>query len=856
VSGLAEPDGDDRELAARLFDEAHCLPEMERAAFIAAACGDDDALRADIEELLAQADAARGFFALLSDAVIQPLAQGGLVAGRYKIGGCLGIGGMGAVYRAHDTLLQRDVALKFLPPPYAPVPGSEEQLLQEARAAAALEHPNVCAVHEIATTEDGRSFISMAFYDGVTLKERLAHGPLPLTETIEIARQISCGLAAAHAQGIVHRDVKPGNIMLLQDGMVKLLDFGLARVSDVRPSSDGVTTGTLAYMSPEQSRGHAVAASSDLFSLGVVLYEIIAGRHPFRNGNPSIVIDSIQHGAPEPLRKHNPAVPRSLERIVSRLLEKEPAARYVSTRDLLVDLDRVASTARMRRVASRPGVLALLLMIVAVVGTASWWALHEPGLATAADNTAGTMFTGTGTELSTRTVAVLPFSNTNRSPEDDYLVDGLTDELIGTLSKVRALRVIARTSAFVFKGATQDIRDIGRALGADIILEGSVQRAGERVRVRAQLINVADGVRRWSDVYDREITDILELQQDLALRIANALEAALTPAERARVAEPPTTNSEAYAFYLKGRHWYKRRTRDGLLQSINYYQRAIDTDPQFAAAYAGLAAVYSLQGIWEYLSPVVARERMRQAARRAIQLDDELAEAHAVWGAYLHVYEWDSEQAERSQLRALQLDPRFVMARLFYGNLLRSLGRYDEAAQQYRMGAHLDPLDPIMTEMLGRTMLLSGNAELARKQFHDAIELDSTFWWPHAGLGLYYEMHGLWTKALKALRHAHELKGSVLPDIARVLARAGREHEAREMLNELQAEAERTGLHDPDLAPTILALSDRARAHAWLARSTQERHPELRFIAGHVPFQAFEEDPLYIDLLRRMGVRR
>jgi len=459
---------------------------------------------------------------------------------------------------------------------------------------------------------------------------------------------------------------------------------------------------------------------------------------------------------------------------------------------------------------------------------------------------------------SAKTVAVLPFTNTNRNPEDDYLVDGLTEELISTLSKVRALRVIPRTSAFAFKGTTLDIREIGRALDAGVVLEVSVQRDGERIRVRVQLINVADGAHLWTDTYNRAMTDIFELQQDLAVRIANALEAELMPAERARIEKPPTTNSAAFASYLKGRHFYKRRTRDALLKSIDSYQLAIDADPQFAAAYAGLASVYALQGIWGHMSPAVARERMRDAALRAIQLDDELAEAHTVWGGYLHVFEWNSEEAERSQLRAIQLDPRFVMARFFYGNLLRSLGRYDEAAAQYRAAADLDPLDPIMTDMLGRTMLLSGKAELARIQFNDAIELDSAFWWPHAGLGLYHEMNGRWTEALQAFRRAGELKGSVLPDIARVLARAGGSHtrEARRMVDELQLEAERTGLHDPDLAPTMLALGDRAGAHAWLARAERERHPGLRFIAGHVPFQAFEEDPRYLELLRRIGVQR
>lgn len=855
-------DRDRRELAEVLYDEARSLPVDARSGFIEDACRGDHALRSELEDLLQHADAAGSFFELLADAVTTPRLTAAPVASRYEIQACIGVGGMGTVYRARDTRLQRDVALKFLPPCFAAAPDAEELMLQEARAAAALVHDNVCTVHEIATAEDGRPFISMAFYDGETLKDRLLRGAIPVGEAVAIARQVARGLAAAHAQRIVHRDVKPGNVMILRDGTVKLLDFGLAKPSDVSVTGRGVTPGTVAYMSPEQVSGDTVGPRSDLFSLGVVLYEMIAGVHPFRGGNQQAVIQAILHNRPEVPQTRTAGAPASLERVLTRLLDKEPASRYASADQLVADLATLMEAAPLpmsqRSDMRRMPRAALLGAFVFMFGGAAFWLAGRGPNRTPASAAAMSMvrFAGVESPEGTKTIAVLPFTNVSRDPDEDYLIDGLTEELIGVLSHVRALRVVARTSAFAFKESNRDIREIGRALDVATVLEGSVQKSGDRIRVRAQLINVADGLHLWSESYDSETTDIFALQRDLALRIAAALEAGLSPAERERVVRRATANTEAFALYLKGRHFWNQRTSGAYRRAHEYFERAIEADSQYASAHAGLAAVYSLQGLSGDMPPAVARERMRAAALKAVQLDDSLAEGHAVLGAYMHVYEWDSEAAEREQLRAIELDPSHLTARYFYGNLLRSHGRIEEALAQYNVATELDPLDPLLRENLGRTLMLAGRFDEAREHFDGALELDSTFWRLHTGLGLYFETTGRLDDALRAYRRTYELAGERSTDIARMLARLGEEQEARRIVRELEQQAARTALHDPDVATVLLALDDLEGALDWLERSFGERHPQLRFIGGDPTFKPFEVEPRYRELLRRIGVRR
>lgn len=853
---------DSRDLAERLYEEARELPAAERATFITESCQGDDLLREDLCGLIAHADAAEDFFERLAGAVPTAGLLPIVITDRYEIQTCIGAGGMGAVYKARDRRLQRDVALKFLPPHFAAGPDAQEHLLREARAAAGLEHPNVCTVHEISRTEDGRPFISMVCYEGETLKERLRHGAIPVAEAVEIGKQIARGLAAAHVRKIVHRDVKPGNVMLLSDATVKLLDFGIARLADAAVTGPGGTRGTVAYMSPEQARGDAVDARCDLFALGVVLHEMVTGVQPFRGGNDRAVLQAILHDPPVPLRRLEPQAPPALEQIVDRLLRKEPDARYADASELLADLEELtpkATTVSPRFASARKPrawlAAAIGLVVVAVLTARTLSSRHSPYGAARTPAVAVTPPPSDALALFAKTIAVLPFANLSGDPAEEYLVDGLTEELIGALSHVSGLRVVARTSAFAFKDTHRDIRDIGEALGVSAILEGSIQRVGDHIRVRAQLVNVADGMNLWADAYDREVTDVFAMQQELALRISGSLQVGLSPSGQERVRQPPTVSPEAYGFYLKGRHFWNQRTSSAFVRAREYYQRAIEADSLFASAWAGLAAVYSLQGLWGDLPSAVARERVRAAATRAVELDDQLSEAHSALGVYMHVYEWDGQAAEREQLRAIELNPRVVTVRYFYGNLLRSQGRFDEAIAQYRVARELDPLDPLVGDALGRTLVLAGRLDEAREYLQEALDLDSMFWWPHAGLGAFYEAKGELAESLREYRRAAELGGSI-PHVARLLARTGQEQEARMILDRLQAEAARTGIHPPEVATILYALHDADGAMAWLEQSYRERHPKLRFIAGLPEYALLEAEPRYVDLLRRIGLRR
>jgi serine/threonine-protein kinase len=457
-----------------------------------------------------------------------------------------------------------------------------------------------------------------------------------------------------------------------------------------------------------------------------------------------------------------------------------------------------------------------------------------------------------------KAIAVLPFINLSRDPNEQYFSDGLTEEIIAVLSQVRALRVVARTSAFAFKGDDRDIREIGRTLGAGVLLEGSVRTDGDRVRVTAQLINAADGLHLWSETYERQVTDLFAIQSDLAVRITRALEAELTPEDRTRLERKPTENSEAHALYLKGRYFSNRRTRAGFDKANEYFERAIAADSGYVAAYAGLAMAYSLQGFSGYLLPQDAKERMRIAALKAVALDDDNAEAHAALGAYLNAYEWNSETSEREYQRAIALDPGYGAARHLYGNLLRVTGRHEEAVMQKRVALELDPLVPAMSEGLGVSLLEAGRRQEALEHIHNAIELDSTYWRAYASLGAYYESTGEFDAAVRAHQRAVVLAGAnVSADVglARSLALAGRRDEARRILTELQAEASRSEIYAPGVATVLLALDDVDGALEWLERSYGQRHPDLRFISRPGGFDRLRENPRFRDLAERVGVR-
>jgi TolB-like protein/DNA-binding SARP family transcriptional activator len=497
------------------------------------------------------------------------------------------------------------------------------------------------------------------------------------------------------------------------------------------------------------------------------------------------------------------------------------------------------------------GLLGALLALVAV--PAMVWRL--PGTS-ARPGTATGPVAAIADAASPKAIAVLPCANLSRDPEQEYFSDGLTEELTSVLSQVRALRVAARTSAFAFKGKDQDIREIARTLNVGTVLECGVRRAGERVRVTAQLINAADGFHLWAETYEREGTDVFAIQSELAMHIASALEAELTPAERTRVIRRPTASPEAHALYLKGLHFWNQRTRSGYARAVDYYQRAIEVDSQYAAAYAGLAITYSLQGLSGELAPQEARERMRAAVAKALDVDDQSAEAYAARGAFLNVFEWNSEASERAYQRSLELNPGNGTARHLYANLLRTMGRLEEAVVQKRMAIELDPLAPQLSISLGYALLEAGRPDEAIEAFRTALELDATFAEAHAGVGAYYAATGRPEDALQAYRRAVELAGenpSFRAGLARALTLAGRRNEARALLGELQANAERTGIYSPAVAWVFLALDDVEGTLAWLQRSYQQRHPHLRLVGRHRD-PRLADDPRYLDLRRRIGL--
>lgn len=456
-------------------------------------------------------------------------------------------------------------------------------------------------------------------------------------------------------------------------------------------------------------------------------------------------------------------------------------------------------------------------------------------------------------------IAVLPFSNLSRNAGEDFFSDGLTEELIGVLSRLSAFRVVARTSAFAFKGENRDIREIGRALDVGAVLEGSVRREGDRLRVTAQLINVEDGLDLWSETYDRELTDVFAIQNDLAMRIARALEAEVTPAERERLGERPTTNPDAYTFYLKGRYFWNQGTQAGYAQAAEYFRLAIEADSQFAAAYAGLGHAYSNMGSSGTLGPADARELTRQAALRALELDDQLAEAHTIMGGYWHAHGWDSEAAEREHLRAIRLDPNDATARHWYGDFLSSVGRIEDAIEQYAKAVELDPLSPVTRTRLAHTLLRDRRFGAALEQGRAALELDSTYWGGHAILAHVHVRAGRLEEAVRSVERAVELGGRTIQlrtALAWTQAAAGREEEALRIRTELEAEAARTGIREPSVATVFLALGDPEAALAWLDQAYGDRHPGLRFIRQDPRYDQLMTDPRFVDLLDRVGLTR
>jgi serine/threonine-protein kinase len=788
----------------------------------------------------------------------------GKTLSHYRIEEQIGAGGMGVVYRARDERLNREVALKVLPSGTLADEAARKRFRNEALALSQLNHSNIATVHDF-DTQDGVDFLVMEYVKGESLAERLAGGALSEKEVGALGVQIAEALEEAHEQGVVHRDLKPGNIIVTPKGRAKILDFGLAKL--LRPAAEKDLTrslgetqsaaGTLPYISPEQLRGDAVDSRGDIFSFGAVLYEMATGRRAFDERNPSRLIDAILNQPPVAPRAVNARISPELERIILKSLEKEPESRYQSAKEAGVDLRRMSAVAAANPASTTELAVSGIarrrmgLVWIGVVGVAAiaiaFAVLRYSGWP--ARNSAPV------TPGAIKSLAVLPLENYSGDASQDYFADGMTEALIADLAQISALRVISRTSVMQYKGEKQKkLPQIAKELNVDAVIEGSVERAGNRVRITAQLIQAANDMHLWAQSYEGDLRDVLTLQDQVAQKIASEVQVNLTPQEQRQLTSAGATDPEAYQYYLQGRFLWNRGDEPDLKKSIEYYNEALARQPNYALAYAGLADSYSAFSDW-FLPPRKAMPQAKAAAIKALNLDESLAAAHNSLCIIHTIYDWDWQGAEKECRRAIELNPNFADAHDNYASYLSDIGQWDKMSSELRRAEELDPLSFHIYSDGATAYFTERRYDQGVEQAQKAIELQPDYFPAHSWLALIYVQMGRLPEAVVEAQKGAQLSDSPLAKgfLGYVYAAAGQKREAGKVVDDLKANFSTRFVCPFEIGTTYLALGDKDEAFRWFEKAYEERSICISGMKFDPRLDSIHSDPRYQAILARLN---
>ena len=840
-----------------MFEAALAHAPAERPAFLEEACAGDELLCNEVKSLLSSYEQEDSFLettaaALAAKSLVkeQRAVLVGQQLGHYKIIRELGRGGMGEVYLGEDTNLVRKVGLKILPFDVLTNPDRLRRFKREARAASALNHPNIITIHEIGSCGDTH-FIVTEFIEGETLRQKLEQTRLAIEKTLEIATQIAFALDAAHRSGITHRDIKPENIMVREDGLVKILDFGLAKLTEgagslpavneastsiLMKTTPGLVLGTLTYMSPEQARGKEVDARTDIFSFGVVLHEMLVGRPPFAGDTTSDVIAAILTSEPQPPSNFNQNVSAELDRIVSKSLKKKREERYQTAAGLLSDLQQLRKRLQFEAEVEREfGVKRSTLKTDQAV-TQNARAIQRDAM---------------------QSLAVLPFTNASDNPQMEYLSDGLTENVLFGLSQLPDIQVVARSTVFRHKGSVEDSLCIGRTLGVNAVVTGRVRQRGATLLISAELIDVESGLQLWGAQYRRATEDLFDIEDDIANEISQKLRLKLSPEKRRVLDRRRTDSPEAYHLYLKGRFYWGKRTAESLYKSIQLFRQAIEADPMYALAYAGLAEGYVPLAYHCHLAPSEAWPKARAASERALEIEPELPEALAVLGSMKAVYDWDMSGAEALLRKAVALDPKYPRARQALAECLMITGRFGHAIGEIKRALDLDPLSLHMNAAVVMNYYFARRQVDAIEHGRQAIELDPGFFPTRFFLGLAYQASGQHAEAVAEIQQARALSGSstlVTGTLAGALAAAGKEAEACALLDELEEVGRSRYVPQIPVAAAHACLRNSNEALSRLERAGDERCVWLAYaLTGDPRFDGLRNEARFRSLVQRLA---